>query len=214
MDGHDRSRRFADCAAGGFHIDAIRLGVAVHPDRRGAGERDRTRARNERVGRGDHLVSWTDAHRPQAQLQRRQAGVDADRTADPAVRGELGFERLYVASQNEVAALHYLVYGVFELDRNRGVLGPEVDQRDLTPAHRAAAAADVEGLARSAWARSRMRTIARPSRPSARGRAPVRTHSTKCASSSRSGSLFSSFGIRMSPSLTAARNSENSPPRG
>src|SRR5215467_12696252 len=103
--------------------------------------------------------------------------------ANPAVRGELGLERFDVLAQYEVAPLHHLVHGVLDLSRDRRVLRSEVDKRNVDGAQGATAT-----LARSACARARMRTTARPSRPSDRGRPPVRTQSTKCASSSCSGS--------------------------
>src|SRR6266568_3981014 len=73
---------------------------------------------------------------------------------------------------------------------------------------------DDDAARSSRCARSRTFTIATPSSAEAMGRRPVTMQSTKCSSCSRSGSRWSSLGMTMSPSRTAAMNSANPPSRG
>src|SRR6266545_3983139 len=134
---HDHQRLAArrDRGGGAGQVDVVGGRVDVVPDRGGSGERDRRRAGDERVGRGQHLVARPDPHGAHAELERGQPGVDAHRVGRLAVLRVLLLERRDVLAEDEVGALQDAADRDVHLGRDRLVLGAQVGQGDLNVTH-------------------------------------------------------------------------------
>jgi hypothetical protein len=81
--------------------DAVRIAIDEHG--RGAHREDGADRGDEGVGLRDDLVARTYLGGAQRQLQRREAGVSANRVGDATVIGELTLEGGYVRPEDEVA---------------------------------------------------------------------------------------------------------------
>ena len=90
-------------------VDALGLRVAIHQDRRRAGDPDGFGGGEKRVGVGDALVARADAQRHQRQPDRVGAVADADGVFGAAVGGELAFEPFEHRPQDKLAALDDLL---------------------------------------------------------------------------------------------------------
>ncbi len=89
-------------------IDVVGGRIHVDEHRGGAGMVDGVDGGDEGVGHRDDLVTGPDPHRPQDQLQGREARVDPDTVADPAVGGELLLEGHDRLTEHEVPAVEDL----------------------------------------------------------------------------------------------------------
>ena len=115
MDGQNGRGAGADRRRDGLGIDQSAAARDVDADRAGAGMLHRQRARDERVGRDDHLVAGPDARRLQHDRQRRRARRDADALAHTTVGGKVGLELLDLFAQDEPARGQHAVEDCVQL---------------------------------------------------------------------------------------------------
>ena len=95
-------------------ISAVRR-VDVDQHRRGAGETDAERRRNESEGRHDHLVARTDVQGATGEVQSICAAAHADAELGAAILRELGLKQLQLFAQYEIAARQYSLDGGVDL---------------------------------------------------------------------------------------------------
>ena len=95
--------RGADRRRNRLWIDQATATLDVDADRARAGMLHSQRARDERVGRDDHLVAGPDARRLHHDRQRRRARCDADALAHTTVGGKVCLELRDLFAQDEPA---------------------------------------------------------------------------------------------------------------
>ena len=96
-----------------------------------AATEDRLDRRVEREGRGDHLVARADVQRVQGEDERVRAVGNAEGMRNAEISGGLLFKGMNVRAEDEPPRLENRGERVLQLVRERRVLRPYVNERDL-----------------------------------------------------------------------------------
>ena len=127
--------RHRDRAGEALRIEIEAPLLHVHQHRRRADQRRDLGGGVEREGRHEHRVAGADALRHQRHQQRIGAAGAGDRVTGAAERREIGFDRVHLGAQDELAMAEHARDRIVDRAAKPPALGGNVNERDWTGVH-------------------------------------------------------------------------------
>jgi hypothetical protein len=123
------TRRNGFLNSGGIQIEVVLAAVDEH--RVGTDPAHSQCRCDERVGRGNHLVAWSDSARLQSKRESIETRADADAMALPAVDGKLLLEVLELLPEDEARVVDDAPQRLVDFGPKLSVIGCQVYERDV-----------------------------------------------------------------------------------
>ena len=111
-------------------VERVRPRIDVYESRACADAKNGADGGEERIGRGDHHIPWSDTEPRQRDQQRVGAGRHPDRIRDTEAFGHRVLERFYRRTADVVAGIDDVADRAFDLGPRRLKLRSQVEERD------------------------------------------------------------------------------------